>query len=289
MKKGITQIVVLLLCAMLLAGCQCKHEWVDADCTNAKTCSLCGETEGTELGHTWIDATCTEAKRCDVCDAVEGEALGHTPGEEEITEDKVTLTTTTEIKCSDCGEIISTETVTADSLVEGYFYVFSPEEFLDRFTAVAKTRIPSLSYEISEGNDAYSASFAYDGVEYMVQFLNDCFEFIAPDQSSTAGTVWGVALTGVQEVEEPALVMNEDIMWAFCNACDPKFDDSDTSSLTLSCLTSAMNALEFGEPTGYDKFNEHLYELTYAVWQDNSKSPLYAAQNIIVYSFDWQS
>ena len=54
-----------------------SHKWNDATCTEAKTCSVCGETEGEALGHNWNDATCTEAKTCSVCGATEGEALGH--------------------------------------------------------------------------------------------------------------------------------------------------------------------------------------------------------------------
>lgn len=55
----------LLLVVVLVSGCLtgcgksageeetgCEHEWVDATCTEPKTCSLCSETEGSALGHT---------------------------------------------------------------------------------------------------------------------------------------------------------------------------------------------------------------------------------------------
>ncbi len=51
------------------------HAWVDATCDVAKTCSVCGETEGEALGHTWVDATYQAPKTCETCDATEGEAL----------------------------------------------------------------------------------------------------------------------------------------------------------------------------------------------------------------------
>ena len=54
------------------------HSWVDADCDTAKTCSLCGKTDGDPLGHdTVVDsavpATCiatglTEGSHCSRCD-----------------------------------------------------------------------------------------------------------------------------------------------------------------------------------------------------------------------------
>ena len=54
------------------------HKYNNASCELAKTCSVCGATEGEPLGHTWVDATCEKAKTCSVCNATEGEALGHT-------------------------------------------------------------------------------------------------------------------------------------------------------------------------------------------------------------------
>lgn len=51
---------------------------VTATCTTPLSCSRCDYTEGEALGHTWVDATCTTAKTCSVCSATEGEALGHT-------------------------------------------------------------------------------------------------------------------------------------------------------------------------------------------------------------------
>jgi len=51
--------------------------WVEATCEKAKTCEICGETEGEALGHAWVEATCEEPKTCSNCKATEGDALGH--------------------------------------------------------------------------------------------------------------------------------------------------------------------------------------------------------------------
>lgn len=77
MKKKMWIIVLALICVLALAGCKCEHEWVEADCDTAKTCSLCGETEGAPLGHSWAAATCEDPKTCENCGAKEGEAKGH--------------------------------------------------------------------------------------------------------------------------------------------------------------------------------------------------------------------
>ena len=106
MKRTTFAGLILFLC-LSLSGCQCEHEWKDANCEDPKTCRLCGETQGDPLDHiwseiscaapvtchdcgktrgealphTWVEASCTEPKSCQECGATEGEALGHSFGE----------------------------------------------------------------------------------------------------------------------------------------------------------------------------------------------------------------
>lgn len=95
MKKKIVLTIILLAIIFLLTGCKCEHQWTEATCTTAKTCSLCEETEGAPLGHTWLAATCTTAKTCETCNKTEGEALGHTWEDATCTLPK---------KCASCHE-----------------------------------------------------------------------------------------------------------------------------------------------------------------------------------------
>lgn len=76
MKRTIALLLAAAM-AVLLCGCSCKHEWVDATCETPKTCALCGQTEGDILPHSWTDATCTSPKSCALCGAAEGEAVPH--------------------------------------------------------------------------------------------------------------------------------------------------------------------------------------------------------------------
>lgn len=77
MKKKLIYGLAFIYLGTLLTGCHMKHEWVEATCTEPRTCSAGGETEGEALGHTWVEAACTEPKTCSVCGETEGEALGH--------------------------------------------------------------------------------------------------------------------------------------------------------------------------------------------------------------------
>ena len=74
-KYSLLTLLLILLC--VLSGCSCKHEWTEANCTTAKTCSLCGEIEGEVPGHSWTPATCTAPETCERCGETQGEALGH--------------------------------------------------------------------------------------------------------------------------------------------------------------------------------------------------------------------
>lgn len=60
-------------------GGYAEHNWTAANCTTAKTCSICSKTEGSALGHDWADATCTTPKTCKRtgCTATDGSPLGH--------------------------------------------------------------------------------------------------------------------------------------------------------------------------------------------------------------------
>jgi len=54
-----------------------KHSFSAATCTEAAKCS-CGESQGKALGHKWQNATCKAAKTCKVCGVTEGNKGDHT-------------------------------------------------------------------------------------------------------------------------------------------------------------------------------------------------------------------
>ena len=57
-STGRTILTALIFSALIvLTGCGHEHEWTKATCTEPKTCTKCGETEGEALGHRWKEAT----------------------------------------------------------------------------------------------------------------------------------------------------------------------------------------------------------------------------------------
>ena len=95
------------------------HNWKEATCTEPATCSRCGETDGEALGHDWQEATCTEPATCSRCGETDGEALGHTV--EDWTVDVEATCTSEGSKsgtCTACGETV-TEIIEMTDHTEG--------------------------------------------------------------------------------------------------------------------------------------------------------------------------
>lgn len=114
-------------------GGYAEHNWTAANCTTAKTCSICDKTEGSALGHDWADATCTAPKTCKRtgCTATDGSPLGHdwdtvwTIGDDQhwhkcnrtgCTEikdaanhipDRTAATEDDPVKCTECGKVLT--------------------------------------------------------------------------------------------------------------------------------------------------------------------------------------
>ena len=114
-------------------GGYAEHNWTAANCTTAKTCSICGKTEGSALGHDWADATCTAPKTCKRtgCTATDGSPLGHNWATDWTTDnnkhwhkcnrtgcvetkdaanhipDRDAATEDDPIKCTECGKVLT--------------------------------------------------------------------------------------------------------------------------------------------------------------------------------------
>ena len=43
-----------------------EHAWKAATCSEPRTCTICGLTEGEALGHEFMEATCLAPKTCKV-------------------------------------------------------------------------------------------------------------------------------------------------------------------------------------------------------------------------------
>jgi hypothetical protein len=159
MKKRILVGVIFAATCTLLIGCHMKHEWAEATCTEPKTCTVGGETEGEALGHDWQEATCSAPKTCSVCGETEGESLPHTWVDADYENPKT---------CSVCGETEG-ESLTPSFVAHGITNFIEEGKTYDYLTTCyddtsMKTvgQLTVSDYRTFESDDTHEARDGYE-------------------------------------------------------------------------------------------------------------------------------
>ena len=107
MKKSIWRIICILIFAFSIEGFA-DSVWVCSNCGQlvqsvlGDICPYCG---AKKHEHSWREATCTEPKTCSECGETEGEALGHQWDEGTVVQEATFESTGVKsFKCLSCGE-----------------------------------------------------------------------------------------------------------------------------------------------------------------------------------------
>lgn len=167
-KKWLQVICTIILC-FILTGCGHEHTWVEASCTEPKTCSECGETEGEPLGHSWVEATCAQPKHCSECGVTEGEPLEHT-----LTEATYQQPATCEVCGATVGEPLQPEfekyglTCNAELDIK-YPYVIPCYD--EGYTTEGK--VTFSDYEVFESDETHEAAEGYEWKAVTLTILFD--------------------------------------------------------------------------------------------------------------------
>lgn len=270
MKKKTIVVAISILCMCLLTGCGCEHEWLDATCTSAKTCSLCGETEGEPTGHNWASATCETARQCKTCSIEVGNPLGHTPRKTE-TIDFVNCTKHLEQHCPTCGQLLDSADEDLDSFVVDDLFIFSPQEFMERMESISKQYYPDFSYELNH-SDADIYLEKTDLPSASLYFNKD---------SANQAKIESIELSVHGSSEDFGSLISADILKLLYLSCDPLLGDADYTEFALAKVTTAANAISYDQNYGYLEKNGLLYEFFhFAVAPD-------AWESIEVYASNW--
>lgn len=202
---GVLMIVaVVLVLVYILFPTKCtQHEWVEATCTEPKTCSKCGETEGEALGHDWIEASCASPKTCSRCGETEGETLAHTPGEWEVVTEPTTITKGERVQtCAVCGTVLETEEI--DVLPE-----LSADEY--------KAQCQSYTYDaVARNPGQYNGSYAkFSGRVLQVQQSELGNTLYYTLRVATVGNYDGVLYVSYTSSKDDARILEDDniTMW----------------------------------------------------------------------------
>lgn len=226
MTKRIGIAVGFLICLLVLAGCSCKHNWTEADCVTAKTCSE--------------------------CQATEGAPLGHTPDQWQESFDPVTATVTKTQHCTVCNECTASETAPLTTMIRDEGFLFTPKEFLERLVALAEQYADELSYEPSTNTGFLAYSLYCNDTQYLLQFFRQDTTPLLPKESDVA-EVWCVSLSVTGDSDK-------DLWHCFYMACDPALDKESALQVDVASATALFNAANNGEPAGYYQQNDLLYE-----------------------------
>lgn len=286
--KTVLRILIIALIAVFLSAFLisriCFHEWTEATCEQSRTCSKCGKTEGDALGHDWADATCTVAQRCKTCSAVKGVPLGHTPGEESRQMDPDSGSYRLLQYCTLCHNQVADRQLKLESFVENDRFILSPQDFLDRMSALARESFPDFHYEFGAERGTFMVHLFLTntaGPDGTLLFMTKESEAIAQEDFSEPG-VWCFSLTDTGSSDQLGVVLSSDIMQLLFLACDPLLTEEDLAYIIPMKLGAALNSTE-GNPFGYIKKNELLYEFGHIIFEN------LAIENIQIYAADWIS
>ena len=225
-RKFIAAILAILLSVLVLTGCGCDHEWDDATCTEPKTCSKCGETEGEALGHTWSEADCEHPKTCAVCGLTEGDPLGHTEGSWETVEtDLVNATETLKKNCTVCSAELDKKATALDQLHDNEIFLFSPRQFTLRLDKKFDEMVGNyLSAASGSREDTFTCDIFLDGEGVGAFMFSHNDDAITTSQRKDA--CFNQILGAIEGSDYIARVLV-----AFIGTCDPSLSFSEVKEM----------------------------------------------------------
>lgn len=260
MKKRIFLLLLAVICLLVLAGCECEHEWSEPDCVNPERCTKCGEYGGAPLGHTWVDPTCEEPAICSVCGKTDAEPLGHRAGEWVEKLDVTTLTIIKEQTCTRCDEVLDSTKEQLTSLVQDSLYLFTPEEFITIINGVYEELDSDLRAEMTvEENGALNGIISRDG-EMFGELTFAAYNGVMTESRAAERSVAQITVTfahanlnnGVESVVNlPEKEVVEDAVLPVIMACMPKFSEEDAQEM-VSFIYDGMLSQPEGSVKSFD-------------------------------------
>lgn len=277
MKKKIWILLALLFLVLVLLACECEHEWIEATCTTPKVCAKCEEASSAPMGHTWEAATCYMPKTCTACSLTEGTALEHTPGTWSTENDFINCEKYSEQRCTVCNLLLQSVGRHVDSLVDNGIFIFTPTDFLERFTSIAKNKFPDFHYEIATDSESLWATIYYGNKTADIGFYTVDSTLMTSDSINSTGA-WCVSLVELAESDD-------ELRSLFYLACDPTLDEAACSDINMGWLVSYANAATYGELFGYLRQNNLLYEFSFYPFENSGQQQLLFST--LIYASDW--
>lgn len=269
MRNRVASFAFAVLCMLVCTGCVCEHVWSAADCLNPQICAECQKTEGEPLGHDWLAATCETAEICSRCGEIQGEPLGHTPGDWNEDADVVAGTVAREQYCTVCDKLTASENVRLETAIRDGLFLFTPEEIMDRLTAIAEAHSDTFVYEFISSSTGLQVLTSCDEKMAIIQFFHADATAVTGDEMNSQ-VLWCMSLMEIGEGDA-------DFRQYFIMACDPALSKEEAFETDIARSAAYLNAAA-GSALGYYEQNQLLYETSYilegTLGQDYSMSML---------------
>jgi len=252
MKKRVLILLLAVVCLLVLAGCECEHEWTAPDCVNPERCAKCGEYGAAPLGHTWIDPNCEDPAICSVCGKEDAEPLGHKAGQWVETLDVAALKIYKEQPCLRCGEVLDSAEEQIESLVNDTNYLFTPEEFITIINNIYTQQAIDLQAEMTVDEDGRLVGLVTRDGERFGELLFAAYDGVMKEGRAAERSVAQVTITfahanlkdGADVVMNiPAKEIVMDAVKPVIMACLVEYTEEDTEAL-VDAMYENMAAME---------------------------------------------
>lgn len=249
---------------ILMSACGHEHVWQEATCTEPRTCTECGATEGEPLGHTWQEATCVTRKLCTRCGETVGKPLGngHTVKEWKVTQKPTCAKEGLKRGvCTRCGETVEevlpkTEhtpgewKVTKEATKEGpgeqsqvcsvcgavlktEEFTLTPEELEQNY----KEKCQAYSYEtIARNPDQYIGTDArYTGEVFQVIEEDNQYQLMV-NLAAKKYDVENIFVVYHRGLQEPRILEDDTVTIYGRNANTISYESKGGDSITIPCV-----------------------------------------------------
>lgn len=210
--------------------------------------------------HTWAKATCTEPKTCTECGETEGEPLGHNEGDwETSTVDYVEGTQTLVRSCERCGETIESKEEGIQSFMRDGTFLLSPSDYTERLNENLSGYSMSAVMGDLEGAAATAVTKSGSQIAGMV-YLDSSERTLSQSESGDEESFSKIMLIFDDSVDTDDIAL---ISVAVVQTADPTLDFEHARNLASSCLDSSNLTTSGNNVVGSQDYNGVHYAIGY--------------------------
>lgn len=173
--------------------------------------------------------------------AATGCAWKHQPGDPEVTQDMVTASVITTVRCTACGEVISQSTEKMETFLDGEQFTLTPEQFKDRMIAIVRDNAPNTSRVVCKEGAAEDSAAQNALLVYRILYDDeDICEFRCYDNT---GSLINVSKKDSEPVcsvtfcvpytREDSFATAQNMLNAMMGACDPLLSEQEREAFVL--------------------------------------------------------